>query len=134
MKSLILYIEDDGDIALAVKTVLCRSGFDVVTAADGMAGLEAFESRPPALVLLDIGLPVLDGWAVLERIREVSAVPVMLLTAHGTEADRLRGQRAGADGFLAKPFSNAALLACVLALLRRDEGGELTVPAAIPVL
>ena len=119
MSSAILVIEDDPDIALAITTALSRGGFDVVGAPDGRSGLREFHERHPALVLLDIGLPALDGWQVLERIRDLSDTPVLMLTAHGHEADKVRGLQAGADDYLAKPFGNAELLARIQALLRR---------------
>ena len=115
----ILVIEDDPDIALAIGTVLRRGGFAVAGAADGRAGLREFHQRRPALVLLDIGLPELDGWQVLERIRDLSDTPVVMLTAHGTEDDKVRGLQAGADDYLTKPFGNAEMLARIQALLRR---------------
>jgi DNA-binding response OmpR family regulator len=119
MSAQILCIEDDEDIALAVSMVLRRAGFDVVGAADGRDGLRAFHAERPDVVLLDIGLPTLDGWAVLERIRDLSDVPVIMLTAHGLEADKVRGLHLGADDYLTKPFGNAELVARVQALLRR---------------
>ena len=119
MSTQVLCIEDDRDIALAISMVLRRAGFDVVGAADGRDGLRAFHAGRPDVVLLDIGLPTLDGWAVLERIRDLSDVPVLMLTAHGMEADKVRGLAAGADDYLTKPFGNAELVARVQALLRR---------------
>jgi len=116
----ILCIEDDKDIALAISMVLRRAGFDVVDAADGKDGLRAFHAERPDVVLLDIGLPTLDGWTVLERIRDLSDVPVIMLTAHGQEADKVRGLQLGADDYLTKPFGNAELVARVQALLRRS--------------
>jgi len=118
----ILVIEDDPDIALAIGTVLRRGGFGVAGAADGRAGLREFHQRRPALVLLDIGLPGLDGWQVLERIRDLSDTPVVMLTAHSSEDDKVRGLRAGADDYLTKPFGSAELLARIQALLRRASG------------
>ena len=116
----VLMIEDDADIALAVSTMLSRSGFQTTTAPDGRAGLRALHDARPSLVILDIGLPGLDGWAVLERIRDLSDVPVLILTAHGHEAEKVRGLRGGADDYLTKPFSTAELTARVQALLRRQ--------------
>jgi DNA-binding response OmpR family regulator len=116
----VLVIEDDADIALAVKTVLGRSGFEVATAADGRDGLRAFHGERPDIVVLDVGLPEMDGWTVLERIRELSGVPVLMLTARGQEADKVRGLRAGADDYLTKPFGSAEFIARVQALLRRS--------------
>ena len=120
MSGRILLIEDDPDIALAIRVVLKRGGFEVSSAADGREGLRAFYSQKPDLVMLDVGLPVLDGWAVLERIRDLSQTPVLLLTAYGLEADKVRGLRGGADDYLTKPFSNEELVARVAALLRRS--------------
>jgi DNA-binding response OmpR family regulator len=117
-------VEDEPDIALAVRTVLDRSGFEVTTAAEGRDGLRAFHSVRPDIVVLDVGLPEMDGWTVLERIRELSAVPVLMLTARGQEADKVRGLRAGADDYLTKPFGSAEFIARVQALLRRSGGGE----------
>ncbi len=119
MTGVILVIEDDPDIALAISTVLRRGGYEVIGAAEGRAGLREFHDHRPMLVLLDVGLPALDGWAVLERIRDISDTPVLMLTAYGHEDDKVRGLRAGADDYLAKPFGNAELLARVQVLLRR---------------
>jgi DNA-binding response OmpR family regulator len=77
-------------------------------------------------VVLDIGLPEMDGWTVLERIRDLSDVPVLILTGHGTEAEKVRGLRGGADDYLTKPFGNAELVARVQALLRRRQAAEPT--------
>jgi DNA-binding response OmpR family regulator len=120
MSAQILCIEDDEDIALAISMVLRRAGFEVIGAADGRDGLRAFHAGRPDVVLLDIGLPTLDGWEVLERIRDLSDVPVIMLTAHGLEADKVRGLALGADDYLTKPFGNAELVARVQALLRRS--------------
>jgi DNA-binding response OmpR family regulator len=119
MTGRVLVIEDEPDIARAITAVLAGGGLEVLTAGDGEAGLRSFDAGRPDLVLLDIGLPVLDGWAVLDRIRELSDVPVLILTAHGLEAEKVRGLRAGADDYVTKPFSNAELLARVEVLLRR---------------
>ena len=113
-------IEDDPDIALAIMTVVRRGGFDAFCAADGRAGLREFHARRPALVLLDVGLPLLDGWQVLERIRDLSDTPVLMLTARCQEADKVRGLQAGADDYMSKPFGAAELLARIQALLRRS--------------
>ena len=119
MKGRVLLIEDDADVALSIQTVLSRSGFDVASSADGRQGLRDFHARRPDLVVLDIGLPSLDGWEVLERIRDMSDVPVLLLTARGHEGDKVRGLDSGADDYLTKPFGNRELAARVHALLRR---------------
>ena len=119
MKGRVLVIEDDADVALSIQTVLSRSGFDVASSADGRQGLRDFHARRPDLVVLDIGLPSLDGWEVLERIRDMSDVPVLLLTARGHEGEKVRGLDSGADDYLTKPFGNRELAARVHALLRR---------------
>ena len=119
MKGRVLVIEDDADVALGIQTVLSRSEFDVASSADGRQGPCDFHARRPDLVVLDIGLPSLDGWEVLERIRDMSDVPVLLLTARGHEGDKVRGLDGGADDYLTKPFGNRELAARVHALLRR---------------
>lgn len=124
MTGQVLLIEDDADITLGVRTVLGRNGFEVATAADGREGLRAFHSKRPDIVVLDIGLPQMDGWTVLDRIRELSEVPVLMLTAHGQEADKVRGLRSGADDYLTKPFGSAEFVARVQALLRRSAGTD----------
>jgi DNA-binding response OmpR family regulator len=124
VKGRVLVIEDDQDISLGIRTVLTRNGFEVASSADGKQGLRAFHAARPDLVVLDIGLPSLDGWAVLERIRDLSDVPVLILTAHGHETDKVRGLHGGADDYLTKPFGNRELAARVEALLRRPRAGQ----------
>ncbi|PPK66459.1 response regulator transcription factor [Actinokineospora auranticolor] len=119
--SSVLVVEDEPDIALALRVILEKAGHEVTVAPDGKQGLRALHDYKPTLVLLDIGLPVIDGWAVLERIRDVSDVPVLLLTAHGMEQDKVRGLKGGADDYLTKPFSTVELLARIEAILRRTE-------------
>jgi len=121
MTNQVLVVEDDPDIALGIRTVLDRSGFEVVEANTGRDGLRAFHAAQPNLVVLDIGLPEMDGWTVLERIRDLSDVPVLILTGHGLEAEKVRGLRGGADDYLTKPFGNAEFIARVQALLRRRQ-------------
>jgi DNA-binding response OmpR family regulator len=120
----VLVIEDDVDIALGVRTVLGRSGFEVTTATEGPEGLRVFHSERPHIVILDVGLPKMDGWTVLERIRELSEVPVLMLTSRGQEADKVRGLRGGADDYLTKPFGIAEFVARVQALLRRQHATD----------
>ncbi len=124
MKGRVLVIEDDQDISLGIRTVLTRNGLDVASSADGKQGLRAFHLTRPDLVVLDIGLPTLDGWAVLERIRDLSDVPVLILTAHSHESEKVRGLHSGADDYLTKPFGNRELAARVEALLRRPRAGQ----------
>jgi DNA-binding response OmpR family regulator len=124
VSDLVLLIEDDADIALGVRTVLNRNGFEVRAAAEGRDGLRLFHSERPDIVVLDVGLPEMDGWTVLERIRELSEVPVLMLTSHGRESDKVRGLRAGADDYLTKPFGTAEFVARVQALLRRQRPAD----------
>jgi DNA-binding response OmpR family regulator len=128
MTERVLVIEDDPDIALGIRTVLGRTGFEVTTASQGREGLRAFHGRLPDVVILDIGLPEMDGWTVLERIRDLSDVPVLILTANGLEADKVRGLRGGADDYLTKPFGNAEFVARVQALLRRHQAAGQPLP------
>jgi DNA-binding response OmpR family regulator len=93
-------------------------------AGDGRAGLRALFARPADLVVLDVMLPELDGWQVLGRIRELTDVPVLMLTARGTQAERVRGLRSGADDYVVKPFGHEELLARVEALFRRTASGR----------
>jgi DNA-binding response OmpR family regulator len=116
---MVLVVEDDDDIALALSTLLARAGYEVTVAADGLEGLRRFHSITPSLVILDVGLPSLDGWTLLDRIRELGQTPVLMLTARDTEVDKVRGLRSGADDYLTKPFGNQELLARVEAILRR---------------
>jgi DNA-binding response OmpR family regulator len=118
----VLVVEDDPDVRRGLEAVLSRAGLAVVQASDGRAGLRAVHTERPDVVVLDIGLPGLDGWQVLERLRDLSDLPVLLLTGHGAEAEKVRGLRSGADDYLTKPFGNAELVARVQALLRRGGG------------
>ncbi|HEX3241309.1 MAG TPA: response regulator transcription factor [Solirubrobacterales bacterium] len=120
----ILVIEDDSDIRGLVATLALRAGMDPVEAADGRAGVRLFFERRPRLVVLDLGLPELDGWQVLERIRELSAVPILVLTATDASAQKVRGLDLGADDYVTKPFDPDELIARCRALLRRAETGS----------
>lgn len=120
----ILVVEDEPDIELALRMLFRRAGYDYLSAGDGRVGLRMVHERRPDLVVLDIGLPSMDGWSVLERLRDLADVPVLLLSAHGLETDKVRGLRAGADDYLTKPFANNELLARVEALLRRSQAAR----------
>jgi DNA-binding response OmpR family regulator len=115
----VLAIEDDADIRLSYRLVFERAGYQFVSASDGRAGLRMVHEERPDIVLLDIGLPGMDGWTVLERIRDLALLPVLVISAHGHESDKVRGLRAGADDYVTKPFTNNELLARTEALLRR---------------
>ncbi len=121
-RATILAVDDEEDIRELLRHLLERAGHAVRLAADGRAGLRAFHSEPPDLVILDIMMPELDGWQTLERIRDLSDVPVLMLTARSTELERVRGLRAGGDDYVTKPFGRQELVARVEALLRRSRG------------
>jgi DNA-binding response OmpR family regulator len=118
----ILVVDDDAKIVRLVRTYLERDGFSVVTAGDGPAALDAIETHRPALVVLDLMLPELDGRAVIRAVRrdeEAGATPILVLSARGTTIDRIAGLEDGADDYLPKPFSPAELVVRVKAILRR---------------
>jgi DNA-binding response OmpR family regulator len=115
----VLVVDDDDDIRLLLQELLSGAGYRVETAHDGRAALRVFYENPTDLVVLDLSMPELDGFETLERLRDVSKVPVILLTARSGEIDKVRGFRAGADDYVAKPFGRQELLARVAALLRR---------------
>jgi DNA-binding response OmpR family regulator len=115
----VLVVDDDEDIRALLRLILERAGFAVDEQADGRAALRAFHTGQHDLVVLDVSMPELDGWEILERIRDLSEVPVLMLTARDSERDRVRGLRAGADDYVTKPFDRDELLARVEALLRR---------------
>jgi len=119
----ILIVDDDPDLleAVGLGLQLQWQGIELVTATDGVRALEVFFDEQPDVVLLDVGLPRLDGFAVLRRIREVSDTPVLMLTARGEELDKVRGLEIGADDYITKPFSPLELLARIKAVLRRAE-------------
>jgi DNA-binding response OmpR family regulator len=119
----ILVVDDDDDIRGLVRALLERAGYEVRDAPDGRAGLRELYAGAPDLVILDVAMPGLDGWATLERIREVSDVPVLMLTARDAELERVRGLRAGADDYVVKPFGRQELVARVDVLLRRPHSG-----------
>jgi DNA-binding response OmpR family regulator len=114
-----LVVDDDPKIVSLVRMYLEREGFRVTTAGDGRAALSAIAEAPPKLIVLDLMLPELDGMTVMRRVRERSAVPVVMLSARGSAADRVYGISEGADDYLPKPFSPAELVVRVKAVLRR---------------
>jgi DNA-binding response OmpR family regulator len=122
-KGTIVVVDDEDNIADLVGLYLEREGFRVLKAATGDAGLEAFRQHRPRLVVLDVGLPDVDGLEVCKRIRLTSQVPIIFLTARDGEVDRVLGLELGADDYLTKPFSPAELVARVKAVLRRTDGG-----------
>ena len=120
--SRILVVDDEADIRTLLRDLLERAGFEVDEARTGREALRTLADAPPALVLLDVSMPELDGYQTLERIRDLSDVPVIMLTARAQELEKVRGLSAGADDYVAKPFGRQELLARVQALLRRSGG------------
>jgi DNA-binding response OmpR family regulator len=120
-RATILLVEDTPDLAQIIRRELEAAGYAVLYAADGFAALQVYAQKVPDLVVLDWMLPKLDGLEVLRRIRQSSAVPVLMLTARSEEADRVIGLELGADDYLSKPFSMRELVARVRAMLRRAE-------------
>ena len=120
----ILVVEDDRNISDLIRMYLDKEGFEVRSAYDGGKAVEEFEKQKPDLVLLDIMLPVLDGWGVCAKIREKAKTPIIMLTAKGDVGDRITGLEMGADDYIVKPFEMKELLARVHAVLRRtgDDG------------
>lgn len=116
----ILVVDDEDDIRLLVREALEREGHETIEASDGRMALKRLYELHPRLIVLDVMMPDLDGWQTLERIRDVSDVPVILLTARALEWERTRGLRSGADDYMTKPFSPMELAARVDALLRRS--------------
>ncbi|MFD9864784.1 response regulator transcription factor [Streptomyces alboflavus] len=116
----LLLVEDDPDLGLALRVLFTRAGYEVVTADDGQAALRLLFARRPALMVLDLVLPGLDGWEVLDRTRDLTDLPVLILSGRTRPAERVRGLRSGADDYLCKPFDHLELLARVEALLRRS--------------
>ena len=128
MATRILVVDDEPRYQRLLEANLLTEGFDVLTASDGMQALDTFSANPVDLILLDVMMPRLDGFATCQRIRQYSNVPIIILTARGEEQDRVRGLDLGADDYLVKPFSATELLARVRAVLRRaqvsGEGGQ----------
>jgi two-component system response regulator RegX3 len=118
-KRKILLVEDERSISEPLERALEREGFDVALAESAAAALDVFRARRPDLVLLDVMLPDGDGRDVLRELRQVSRVPVVMLTARGEEMDRVLGLELGADDYVTKPFSAAELVARIRAVLRR---------------
>jgi DNA-binding response OmpR family regulator len=119
MSPSVLVVDDERQIATIARDYLTRAGFSVAVAADGPTGLEMARQKRPDLVVLDLGLPRLDGLEVARAIRRESDVPIIMLTARVDEQDRLRGFEIGADDYMTKPFSPRELVARVSSVLRR---------------
>ena len=136
----VLVVEDEPRIASLVREYLENAGFAVLIASDGRAGLALARARRPDAIVLDLGLPTVDGLDVVRDLRRDSTVPIVVLTARGDESDRVAGLELGADDYVVKPFSPKEVVARVRAVLRRSEAaarpadhlvvGELEIDAA----
>lgn len=124
MSKTALIVEDDGNIAELLRLYLEKDGFDVIIASDGGNGVRLALSENPDVILLDIMLPVLDGWQVCRKVRESSRVPIIMLTAKGETYDKVNGLEMGADDYIVKPFEVKELLARIHAVMRRTEPEE----------
>ena len=116
MKQKILLIDDDVDLCRLLKNNLEQEGYDVCACHDGAAGLREAQSNDYQLVVLDVMLPMKNGYEVLQKIRKESIVPILMLTAKDSEGDKVSGLRMGADDYLTKPFANSEFLARVSSL------------------
>lgn len=126
MPKKILVIEDEANIAELLRLYLEKEGYETAVAKDGGAGVAAFDAEKPDLVLLDIMLPVMDGWQVLREIRARGKTPVIMLTAKGETQDKITGLESGADDYITKPFEVKEVVARIHAVLRRFGEDEKT--------
>lgn len=117
--NLLLVIDDDQTLLELLSEHLIKAGYRVVTATGGSTGLQAFNQYHPDLVILDVMMPKIDGWTVCQRLRQISDVPIIMLTAKSEEIDKLRGFNSGVDDYVTKPFSFSELTARVGAVLAR---------------
>ncbi len=115
----ILVIDDDATLLDLLRQSLGKAGYEVVTATNGLAGLQKMYEERPDLIILDVMMPRMDGWETCRRIREISQVPIIMLTAKDEEADKIKGFKYGVDDYVTKPFSFAELTARVGAVLHR---------------
>ncbi len=119
----VLIVEDDRNIAELLQMYLEKEGYAVTTASDGGQGLQKFRAIKPDLVLLDVMMPVMDGWGVCKAIRAEAQTPVIMLTAKGETDDKVAGLKTGADDYITKPFEMKEVLARIEAVLRRSDRG-----------
>jgi len=132
-KKLVLVVDDEQRIRRFVRMNLELEGYEVIEAADGMEALDQVRERLPAVVLLDVAMPRLDGFEALQYIRQISDVPVIILTVKGEEEDRVRGLDLGADDYVTKPFSPRELASRIRAILRRVESASLETAEPLPI-
>jgi two-component system KDP operon response regulator KdpE len=128
MSARILVVDDEPQIRRALRAGLRANGYDVELAEDGEGALTSAASNPPAVVILDLEMPVVDGFEVIENLRSWSDVPIIVLSAHAAERDKVRALDAGADDYLTKPFGMDELLARLRAALRRSAANDAREP------
>jgi two-component system KDP operon response regulator KdpE len=124
MSDKLLIIEDDVDLVKALDLYLSRAGYSVITALNGREGLQKLYNERPDIVLLDIAMPKMDGWEVCRRIRDMSEIPIVVLSARTQEDERVKGLKLGADDYVVKPFSLKELEARLEAVLRRTRSAK----------
>ena len=122
MAKKVLVVEDDGNLSELLRLYLEKDGFEVFQAEDGGEGLRMAQDKNPDLILLDLMLPVVDGWVVCSEIRKTSKVPIIMLTAKGETFDKITGLEMGADDYVTKPFEVKELMARIHAVMRRANG------------
>ena len=118
-KGRILIVDDDKTLVRLMREALSKAEFDVITAANGIDALQELYAKQPDLILLDVMMPRMDGWETAHRVRQMSQVPIIMLTAKDEESDKLKGFAAGVDDYVTKPFSFAEIVARVQAVLNR---------------
>lgn len=118
----ILLVDDEYDLLRALSATLTRAGWRVSTASDGQQAINVFRASSPNLIILDLMLPVLDGWEVCREVRKTSDVPIIMLTARDDNVDKILGLELGADDYITKPFDSRELIARIRAILRRANG------------
>jgi two-component system, OmpR family, KDP operon response regulator KdpE len=131
MNETILIVEDEPEFAALLERWISQAGYRPSTARTGQEALRAFYEQHPDLVVLDVSLPGMDGWQVIERIREFSRVPIIMATARGAEPDKIRGLKLGADDYVTKPLSFPELMARIEAALRRAASAAVERPRRI---
>jgi len=127
--ALVLVVDDADELRAVIRRLLERAGHEVAEASDGRECLRVLYDLKPDLVLLDVSMPGMDGWQALERIRELTWVPILMVTSREAPPERVRGLRSGADDYIVKPFEPDELLARIDTALRHATGGEPQPPA-----
>lgn len=125
-KRLILVVDDEPAIVRLIRAKLHADGYAVITADRGAAALKLLDNHLPDLIILDLIMPIMDGFETIRKVRELTTIPVIMLTARGSDADKLRGFNSGADDYITKPFNPDELSARVAAVLRRTAGDRPT--------